>query len=89
MSLNYGDIVSLGQDHRFQALRKEVEGWIEGIFAQIEARGSISEPNDLAEYNRHISKLQAYREIIEFPTDSRKGHPLPARNGELNFKWPN
>ena len=72
MSLNYGEIVSLSQDHRFQQLKKEVEGWIEGIHAQIEARGSISEPNDLAEYNRHIGKLQAYREIIEFPDRLRE-----------------
>tara|TARA_R100000353_G_C6499230_1_gene193784 strand:+ start:105 stop:350 length:246 start_codon:yes stop_codon:yes gene_type:complete len=72
LSLNYGDIVSLGQDHRFQALKKELEGWIQIIFAQIEARGSISEPNDLAEYNRLIGKLQAYREIIEFPDRLRE-----------------
>lgn len=72
MPLNYAEIVSLGQDHRFQALKKEVESWIAGIHAQIEARGSISEPNDLAEFNRHIGKMQAYREIIEFPDRLRE-----------------
>lgn len=72
MPLDKEGIVSLSQDYRFQTLKKEVETWIEGIFAQIEARGSISEPNDLAEYNRHIGKLQAYREIIEFPDRLRE-----------------
>ena len=72
MSLNYGEIVSLESRSSLSGIKKEIEGWIEGIFAQIEARGSISEPNDLAEYNRHIGKLQAYREIIEFPDRLRE-----------------